>query len=1112
MEPAEVPSQISKDNFLEVPNLPDSAGEDEEVKTTFRPGFSPQPSRRSSESSEDMYLDNSTSGTRRVSFADTFGFNLVSIKEFDSWELPSVSTEFELRKDIFHTEEYILSPLFDLPSSKEDLMQQLQVQKAILESTEYPPGSTSMKGIIRVLNVSFEKLVYVRMSLDDWQTYYDILAEYVPNSCDGETDQFSFKISLVPPYQKDGSKVEFCIRYETSIGTFWSNNNGANYILLCQKKEQEPEPEKPREEVSSRQKKGCLKVKSSKEESSVTSEEYNFEESKFADTDIPTIVCSYEDKEDLEAGNQNVKDGNRKHDEHNEEGLELMINQHLIRTRSAASRDGKDTFASDPVNFPNKAEGLEKKKIHGELCTDSFERPSSVESSLKGDSYHSEKHSSRNEHGHQLSEDATSDMQEIQPALEGTNADESVQVRLGSEEVLDDSANPAHRSGRLRISCSSLDQRVAGGLNENHEGGAKKSDIKDQECLSRDFHSGLYEYVERPSENGSSKQDYGKVKGDKEQRVHVGVNKKQSKNFQSSLHDQERKLGYSEVSMEGIEARKKDLVDLLRKDTSIPAQAIAVDTSPSSRTDLNWEETTLTVLESDHSTGEGMNSEEIITKVRSSKHRNVLRDDYLFQVEEKKSDWINPEDRGKNSQHKQDQNSRESQEKVTGNKANIAEQIRGQADCEDMCGEGDNTSLSATPTEELFTCQKTECDALYSLTDHGVTEEAQAGAAYIIKTTSESTPESMSASEKAIIAKLPQETARCDRPIEVKETAFDPHEGRDDDSHYSFCQRDTAGVIYDNEFEKESHSDICNVRAEEIEKERSMHMYSPGETHDREKFGAGNTTSAEESSQVITSNQKETSNLDSHLEVLSTGERTFAENSNLGHVQKLSKKADLEAAVHSAFNSGANRASQNGPHISGHHLKTSAPAHEQAVENTVTTINLQSTSAESENNCATSEVQGHLGSKPKEASPSSGRSSGCGEERRAGRVSQPGERSVEKSAGPMILISEPPENTEEARQENEGLLSSGRSQYPSGEQASESSTSASFPVQESEAQSNESLFSKYANSKIPYFLLFLIFLVTIYQYDLMIGLAFYIFSLYWLYWEEGRQRESVQKK
>lgn len=261
MEPTEEPCQIRKDKFLGVPNLSDSVCEDEEVKATFKPGFSPQPSRRGSGSSEDTYLDTPTSASRRVSFADSLGFSLVSVKEFDCWDLPS-STDFDLSRNIFHTEEYVLSPLFELPSSKEELMEQLQVQKAVLESTEYLPGSTSVKGIIRVLNISFEKLVYVRMSLDDWQSHYDILAEYVPNSCDGETDQFSFKISLVPPYQKDGSKVEFCIRYETSVGTFWSNNNGTNYVLVCQKKRKEPEPVKPLEEASSRQIKGCLKVKS----------------------------------------------------------------------------------------------------------------------------------------------------------------------------------------------------------------------------------------------------------------------------------------------------------------------------------------------------------------------------------------------------------------------------------------------------------------------------------------------------------------------------------------------------------------------------------------------------------------------------------------------------------------------------------------------------------------------------------------------------------------------------------------------------------------------------------------------------------------------------------
>lgn len=101
----------------------------------------------------------------------------------------------------------------------------------------------------------------------------------------------------------------------------------------------------------------CFKF-NSKEESSGTSDENNSEDSKitgnisyltfkqnlslllkptiitilhgynyinFSDTYIPSIVSSHEDKEDLETSNQNVKDVNREHDEHNGKELELMV-------------------------------------------------------------------------------------------------------------------------------------------------------------------------------------------------------------------------------------------------------------------------------------------------------------------------------------------------------------------------------------------------------------------------------------------------------------------------------------------------------------------------------------------------------------------------------------------------------------------------------------------------------------------------------------------------------------------------------------------------------------------------------------------------------------------
>ncbi|XP_055276818.1 protein phosphatase 1 regulatory subunit 3A [Moschus berezovskii] len=1116
MEPSEEPSQISKDNFLEVPSLSDSLSEDEEVKATFRPGFSPQPSRRGSDSSEDIYLDSPPSGARRVSFADTFGFNLVSVKEFDSWELPSGSTDFDLRKDVFHTEEYVLSPQFGLPSSKEDLMQQLQVQKAILESTEYPPGSTSMKGIIRVLNISFEKLVYVRMSLDDWQTYYDILAEYIPNSCDGETDQFSFKITLVPPYQKDGSKVEFCIRYETSVGTFWSNNNGTNYVLICQKKEQELEPEKLPEDVPNRQIKGCLKVKSSKEESSVTSDENNFENSKVTDTYIPTIVCSHEDKEGLETSNQNVKDVSREQDERNEKELEPTINQHLLR--STASGDEKNT-----VNFPNKAKRLEKKQIHDDVYTDLFKRPlsssSSAERSLKGDFYHKEKYFSGNEHTYQPSEEFTSDTGEIKPSLGNTSSDEVVQLHIGSKEILDDNANPAKERGRVQMSCPSADQLMADNLNKKLEGEVKEIEVKDWECLRGDIH--LDFHSEKSIEKGSSKKDYGNGKNEEEQRIYLGVNEKQSKSFQSVSHDQERKMNHSEISLEGMGASNRDLTALPSKDTTFHDQSIRADPFHSPRTNLSLEKTVSATSDCDLSASKGTALGGMSGQTGSPRNGNVLRNKYLFQAEEEKSVWINPEDQNKNTQHKQSWNVLESQERARGSKTAITEQSKEQADCEDMWGKRDDTrSLKANPTEELFTCQETASCELSSLADHGITEKAEAGTAYIIKTTSESTRECMSAGEKAIIAKLPQETARSDRPIEVKETAFDPHEGRNDDSHDTLCQRDTVGVIYDNDFEKESCSGICNVHVDEKEKEETIAIYNPGKTHDRKKCVIGNTTSVEESSQVITDNQKTASKLNLHLGMLPTDKKIFPENRDHEQVQELSKKTNIDVIIHSSLNSDTNRTSQNGSQVSNHHAKSSVSSHEQAttIEHAITTMTLQSISSKSEYNCnPTNEIQGtekhsHPASPLEEVSKSSGIvTSDSTKERCIGQIVKQGEYSVEKPLGPMILISEASENIEGVRHENEGLINSGPSLYSSGDKESDSPASVSLPAQESQSQS-ESLLSKYINSKVPYFLLFLIFLVTIYQYDLMIGLAFYLFSLYWLSWEGGRQKESVKKK
>ncbi|KAM6986296.1 protein phosphatase 1 regulatory subunit 3A-like [Aplochiton taeniatus] len=200
---------------------------------------------------------------RKVSFADAFGLNLVSVKEFDNADMTETEHS-NLKTEIKdYCEEYYLSCLFSVPSTPEELSQRLQDQKLELESIQLFPHSTVLRGIVRVLNLCFDKSVYARISLDGWKSHFDLLAEYMPGSSDRETDCFTFRLTLVPSFDRDGTKVEFCLRYETSVGTFWANNRDLNYVLFCRQKVKEVVREQEKEQKESSNHKGklsCLKA------------------------------------------------------------------------------------------------------------------------------------------------------------------------------------------------------------------------------------------------------------------------------------------------------------------------------------------------------------------------------------------------------------------------------------------------------------------------------------------------------------------------------------------------------------------------------------------------------------------------------------------------------------------------------------------------------------------------------------------------------------------------------------------------------------------------------------------------------------------------------------
>ncbi|XP_067095933.1 protein phosphatase 1 regulatory subunit 3A isoform X1 [Osmerus mordax] len=172
---------------------------------------------------------------RRVSFADTTGGDLVYVKEFGAFDSDEEDATYEAEEAKYRRPDrhpiYRVRPEFDMPtpSTLTHAVHTNKIEVEMVSAVEDDP--LTFRGVIRVLNISFNKAVYIRSTMDSWGTYYDYPAEYVQGSHDGETDKFSFRLSFAPPYVTHGSRIEFVVRFETPDGDYWANNNGRNYVV-----------------------------------------------------------------------------------------------------------------------------------------------------------------------------------------------------------------------------------------------------------------------------------------------------------------------------------------------------------------------------------------------------------------------------------------------------------------------------------------------------------------------------------------------------------------------------------------------------------------------------------------------------------------------------------------------------------------------------------------------------------------------------------------------------------------------------------------------------------------------------------------------------------------
>lgn len=110
---------------------------------------------------------------------------------------------------------------FSQPGSEPGFYDRVNRDCVVLESVRDEPRM--IRGVVRVLNITFHKEVMVRWSHDRWRSYHDTSAVFSAN--DGHTDRFTFELPA------NGEDIEFALRYKCDGKEYWDSNRGKNYSV-----------------------------------------------------------------------------------------------------------------------------------------------------------------------------------------------------------------------------------------------------------------------------------------------------------------------------------------------------------------------------------------------------------------------------------------------------------------------------------------------------------------------------------------------------------------------------------------------------------------------------------------------------------------------------------------------------------------------------------------------------------------------------------------------------------------------------------------------------------------------------------------------------------------
>ncbi|KFQ27054.1 Protein phosphatase 1 regulatory subunit 3A, partial [Mesitornis unicolor] len=841
----------------------------------------------------------------------------------------------------------------------------------------------------------------------------------------------------------------------------------------------------------------------SREEILTTSDNDTWNNSRTSDTNIPEIVCSQAEDKDTKPAKENTEDKNAEYNqgdhEDDEKELELLLNQHFTGDRGTSSRDERNLYTTEPVNFPSESERLEKKLTFIERSSDLLRHPVPISSSsentsreIGGELKDKIKCSLRDYDSQPSGKEVSAGLVnneacEMRPETISPQHDESMQLNAHITGTLDGNANPAPEHQAPQMSPQTLVSLLSDV--DKNEGKFKMIENKVQVHLRGDLYADTFAHADVSLD--SAKSQYVEKKG---------VGEMLGKNYDTDAGKEKKVIEVADLALIGEEEAPKPFKSHRKHLTKV------LNTTPLSAEDNKQAHRPAEADSPASFPGDERRDED------TREHRGFMR----------------LKDRGKSD------NTNKGRLMGKESKANPAEQRWQESGTEVRWGaRGSTGPWSMASTEELFTYQEAESCEKSSVSEQGITEEAEAGTAYTIKTTSESAPEKISASEKAVIAKLPQETALSDRPTEEKETAFDTHEGRNDGSHYALCQLNTVGVLYDTEFEKESVLDIYDARVHETLQGEMMSICNSREKRAKAQPDIDNILPVAEEIKASATGNKEGLGQGLYSEIskyppgtqkhLSSKEveALCREESHIGTLSYLHAKAETKMPpsvtnpVPSYHYKISSAASSEGSTVSGdlehlyRHLdfkvidKVDAESgYDLHLPNEMKYINKNlSVEAGKIDVPSTSDI----------AISREGRG------RNIGQCFHQAEFKQEKSSRPEVLISKPTKEVEGTGPQSDHLTAEGETlNWPDDSQKESQNLSGSAGIsnQKSEALKlpSESPGLKHIACKILYFFFFVLFAATLYHYDLMVCLALYLFSLYWLYCEGGRNKESVKKE